>query len=149
MDLNKAQIIGRVTNDLKLDTFLDDKVAVNFSVATNRTWKDKDGIKNEEAEFSNIVMYWPKAELAIQLLKKWSHIYIEWRLRTRTWEWEDGKKRYKTEIIANEFILLDKLSNVPNYIDQEELNKINDKKTDKKNNKDKKEEEVSIEDIPF
>ncbi len=108
MDLNKVQLIGRNTQEVELiDTPNGQKVA-NFSIATNRNWTDSSGQKQENTEFSNIVVWWKLAEIAHSYLKKWAKVYIEWRLQTRSWEWDDWSKRYKTEIVWENLILLDK-----------------------------------------
>ncbi len=72
----------------------------NFSVATNRTWKDKDGAKKESTEFHNIVVFGRQAEIVQQYMKKGSSIMVEGRMQTRSWD-ADGGKKYRTEIIAD------------------------------------------------
>lgn len=136
-------LIGRLTQDIELKTFWDNKKVVNFSLATNRNWTDANGVKQDEAEFHNIVIYWKLAELAEQFLWKWKLVYIEWRSKTRNWTAEDGTKRYKTEIIADTFNLLERKPQTTNLEDNEDI------KEDKTKWKSKKTDEVSIEDIPF
>ena len=97
MDLNKAQIIGRITQDLELKQTPNGQNVISFSVATNRNWTDWSGIKQEQVEFHNVVLWGKLAEIAWQYLKKWSKVFIEWRLQTRNWDAQDGTKRYKTE----------------------------------------------------
>jgi len=77
----------------------------NFAIATSETWKDKAGVKQEKAEFHNIVMYRKLAEIAGEYLKKGSSVYIEGRLQTRKWE-KDGVTRYTTEIIGDSMQML-------------------------------------------
>ena len=77
------------------------QAVTNFSVATNRVWKDKEGNKQESSEFHNIVTFGRQAELVAQYLKKGSSVLIEGRLQTRSWDGGDGKKRYRTEIVAD------------------------------------------------
>jgi len=104
MNLNKAQIIGRITNDIEMKTLDNGTAVISFSVATNRSWKDKDGAKKEEVEFHNVSAFGKPAELIAQYMGKGSQIYIEGRLRTRNWEDKDsGKKMYRTEIIVENF----------------------------------------------
>ena len=107
MDLNKAMIIGRVTQDPELRTIPSGQQVVSFGVATNRTWKDKEGQKQDKAEFHNVVAWRKLAEIIGQYVKKGSKIYIEGRLETRSWEDQNGTKKYRTEIIADNMIMLD------------------------------------------
>ena len=107
MDLNKAQIIGRITQDLELKQTPNGQNVMSFSVATNRNWTDSSGMKQEQVEFHNVVLWGKLAEIADQYLKKWSKIFIEWRIQTRSWEAQDGTKRYKTEIVWENMIMLD------------------------------------------
>ncbi|HEY4486473.1 MAG TPA: single-stranded DNA-binding protein [Candidatus Paceibacterota bacterium] len=101
MFLNKALIIGNLTRDPELRSLPSGQAVTNFSVATNRVWKDKEGNKQESSEFHNIVTFARQAELVAQYLKKGSSVLIEGRLQTRSWDGEDGKKRYRTEIVAD------------------------------------------------
>ena len=150
MDLNKVQIIGNITQDIELRQTPNGQNVTSFSVATNRTWTDSNsGIKQEQAEFHNVVLWWKLAEIASQYLGKWKKVYIEWRLQTRSWEAQDGTKRYKTEIVWTNMIMLDKA-----WWDYEPSNSnssetpTNNTPTVKKANT-KNEEEISVDDIPF
>ncbi len=100
MNLNKVFLIGNLTRDPEMRTLPSGQPVVNFSVATNRAWKGKDGSQQKQAEFHNIVMFGRLAEIAKQYLQKGGMVMIEGRIQTRTWEGQDGKKNYKTEIIA-------------------------------------------------
>src|SRR3989344_1120043 len=100
MYINKAIIYGNLTRDPELKSLPSGTVVVNFSVATNRTWKDKSGQKQEDVEYHNVVAFGRTAETVNQYMKKGSGIYVEGRIRTRNWEGADGKKNYRTEIIA-------------------------------------------------
>lgn len=107
MDLNKVQIIGNVTQDIELKQTPNGQYVASFSIATNRKWTNKETWEiHEESEFHNVVLWWKLAEIANQYCKKWNKIYFEGRNRTRSWEWDDGKKRYRTEIIWENIILL-------------------------------------------
>ncbi|MDP3725157.1 MAG: single-stranded DNA-binding protein [Nanoarchaeota archaeon] len=101
MNLNKVQLIGRLTADLELRTTASGQSVTNFGLATNRYWTDKDGKRAEETEFHNIVLWGKQAEVASQYLKKGSLAYIEGRLQTRTWKDKEGQNRKTTEIIAD------------------------------------------------
>ncbi len=99
MYLNKVMIIGNLTRDPELKALPSGTKVVNVSVATNRVFKDKDGKKQESAEFHNVVVFGRTAELVAQYLKKGNQAYFEGRLQTRSWD-QDGQKKYRTEIIA-------------------------------------------------
>ncbi|MFH0846407.1 MAG: single-stranded DNA-binding protein [Patescibacteria group bacterium] len=99
MYLNKVIIIGNLTRDPELKALPSGAQVVNFGVATNRVWKDRDGAKKEAVEFHNIVAFGRTAEIIAQYLKKGSSILVEGRLQTQSWE-TDGVKKYRTEIIA-------------------------------------------------
>lgn len=100
MYLNKAFIIGNLTRDPELRSLPSGVQVATFGVATNRVWKDKDGAKQESAEFHNIVVFGRQAETTAQYLKKGSSVLVEGRLQTRSWE-SDGVKKYRTEIVAD------------------------------------------------
>ncbi len=149
MDLNKAQIIGRITQDLELKQTPNGQNVTSFSVATNRNWTDSSGMRQEQVEFHNVVLWGKLAEIAGQYLKKGSRIFIEWRLQTRNWEAQDWTKRYRTEIVWENMIMLDSRSDSESF----ESNQANSNQTNNtaavKSTKPKQEEEISIEDIPF
>lgn len=104
--LNKAQIIGNLTRDPEVRQTPNGSTVCTFSVATNFTWKDQNGQKQERVEFHNIVAWGKLAEICGQYLTKGKKIFIEGRIQTRDWEGDDGVKRYKTEIIAENMIML-------------------------------------------
>ena len=105
--LNRAQIIGNVTRDPELRMAGASKVAT-FGVATNFSWIDKSGQKKEKVEFHNVVAWGKLADICEQYLKKGRKVFVEGRMQTRDWQGQDGVKRYRTEIIAENFILLDR-----------------------------------------
>lgn len=107
MDLNKSMIIGRLTRDPEIRSTQSGQNVANFSVATGRQWTDKGtGQKKEQTEFHNVVAWGRLADICQQYLKKGNQVYIEGRLQTRSWDDQSGTKRYRTEIIANEMIML-------------------------------------------
>jgi single-strand DNA-binding protein len=108
MDLNKAMIIGRLTADPESRTTPQGTSVASFSLATNLVWNDASGQKQEKVEYHNIVVWRKLAEICSQYLRKGSKIYIEGRLQTRSWDGQDGVKRYRTEIIADNMIMLDR-----------------------------------------
>jgi single-strand DNA-binding protein len=104
MYLNKVIIVGNLTREPELKSLPSGVKVLNFGVATNRNWKDKEGNKKEDVEFHNIVAFGKQAEVIQQWVKKGDQIYLEGRLQTRNWEEkETGKKIYKTEIILETF----------------------------------------------
>lgn len=107
MDLNKAMVIGRLTRDPESKTTPSGQVVTNFSVATSFSWKGDDGQKQERVEYHDVVTWRKLAEICAQYLTKGKKVYIEGRLQTRDWEGQDGVKRYRTEIVADNMIMLD------------------------------------------
>lgn len=107
MDLNKAMLIGRLTRDPELRSTPNGKSVATLSLATNRFWVDANGQKQKGAEYHNVVIWSKLAEIANQYLKKGAKIYIEGRLQTREWTGQDGIKRFRTEIIGENMIMLD------------------------------------------
>lgn len=100
MYLNKAFVYGNLTRDPELKSLPSRIQVASFSIATNRVWKDKEGQKQESAEYHNIVVFGRQAETSAQYLKKGSSVLVEGRLQTRSWE-ADGTKKYRTEIVAD------------------------------------------------
>lgn len=107
MDLNKVMLIGNVVKDPELKTIPSGQQVASFSIATNLVWIDKtSGQKQQKVEFHNIKAWRKLAEICGQYLKKGSKIYIEGRLQTSSWDGQDGVKRYRTEVIADNMIML-------------------------------------------
>lgn len=108
MDLNKAMIIGRLTRDPELKATPSGVNVCQVSLATNFVYTNQQsGQKVENVEYHNVVLWRKLAEIANQYLKKGQRVYIEGRLQTRSWDGTDGKKNYRTEIIADNMIMLD------------------------------------------
>src|SRR3989344_2942626 len=101
MNLNKVFLLGRVTADPQLRTTTSGQKVTGFSIATNRIWTDKNGAKQEDAEFHNVVVWGRQAEIATQFLIKGSLVLIEGRLQTRTWQDKQGQDKRTTEIVAD------------------------------------------------
>ena len=93
MYLNKSIIIGNLTRDPELKALPSGAQVTSFGLATNRNWKDKDGAKQEQVEFHNIVIFGKQAESSAKYLRKGSQVLVEGRLQTRSWE-ADGIKKY-------------------------------------------------------
>ena len=101
MYLNKAIIIGNLTRDPEIKSLPSGVKVSSFSVATNRVWKDKNGVKQENVDFHNIVVFGRQAEVVGQYMKKGSSILVEGRMQTRSWDDASGVKKYRTEVIAD------------------------------------------------
>lgn len=114
MDLNRVMLIGNVTRDPELRTTPTGQNVCSFSVATNRRWKDQtSGELKESAEFHNLVAWGKLAQTVSSYLKKGSKVYVEGRLQTRSWEDQTGVKKYRTEVILDNMIMLDKKGAAP------------------------------------
>lgn len=107
VDLNRATILGRLTRDPELRTTNNGRPVATIGVATNRTWTDQNGAKQELVEYHNCVLWGKLAEIAGQYLTKGRRVYFEGRLQTRDWTGQDGVKRYRTEIVVENMIMLD------------------------------------------
>ncbi len=104
MYLNKVFLYGNLTRDPELKALPSGSQVANFGLATNRTYKDKNGQKQEATEFHNIVAFGRTAEVIAQYCKKGRPIFVEGRITTRSWDdKESGKKNYRTEIIVENF----------------------------------------------
>lgn len=111
---NRVQLIGHLGQDPEIKVFENTKLA-RFSVATNESYKDKDGQWQEETTWHNITAWGPIAERAEQFLKKGSHVMIEGKLVNREYTNEQNEKKYITEVRTRNFLLLDKKENDGNY----------------------------------
>lgn len=103
MYLNKVFVLGNLTADPNARALPSGQSVVNFSIATNRIFYDKNREKQERVEFHNIVAFGRNAEIVQQYLRKGSLVLIEGRLQTRSWQDSAGNKRYRTEIITERF----------------------------------------------
>jgi|TARA_Y100000310_G_scaffold226679_1_gene228848 single-strand DNA-binding protein len=156
MDLNKVMLIGNITQDPEVRTTPSGISVTSFGLATNLVWNDQSGNKQEKVEFHNIVAWRRLAEIMGQYLHKGSKIYIEGRLQTSSWDDQSGNKKYRTEVIADNMIMLDRKgdfgggggqsaqsqpqSNEPSYSPAPQPASGNSQTT---------EEEIKVEDIPF
>lgn len=104
--LNKVMIIGHLGRDPEMRYTPSGRPVTSFSVATSRTWTSAEGERREETEWFNVVAWGTLAEICKTHLSKSQQVYIEGRLQTRGWEDETGKKHFRTELVANEMILL-------------------------------------------
>lgn len=104
-NLNKVMLIGNLTRDPEMRYTPQGNAVASFVIATNREWVTQ-GEKKQSVDFHNVVAWNKLAEICGQLLKKGIKVFVEGRLQTRDWVGDDGKKRYKTEIIIDDMIIL-------------------------------------------
>ena len=153
MYINKAMVYGNLTRDPELRSLPSGTSVCSFGLATNRVYNDRDGNRQEEAEFHNIVVFGRQAETTSQYLKKGSSAFIDGRLRTSSWE-QDGQKKYRTEIIADRVQFGPRSgSQAPGSPQPSEAppaaNASAAKNKTENNQPDYPEEEIKPEDIPF
>lgn len=103
MYINKVTLYGNLVRDPELKSLPSGMHVVSFSVATNRSTKDASGAKKDVAEYHNVVAFGKQAEVINQYIKKGNPIYLEGRIQTRSWDGQDGKKQYRTEIVLENF----------------------------------------------
>ncbi len=108
LSLNKVMLIGNLTRDPETRTTTSGQTVSSFSIATSRSWKDQAGQLQEKTEFHSIVAWGKLGELCSQYLAKGRKAWIEGHLQTRDWTGEDGVKRYRTEIVADNVLFLDR-----------------------------------------
>ena len=156
MNLNKVMIIGNLTRDPELKTTPTGSQVASFSVATSYNWTDQGGQKQDRSEFHNIVAWRKLAEIIGQYLKKGSKVYIEGRLQTREWTGQDGVKRYRTEIIAENMIMLDRAGQAGNSNYQPKSDNNDYSQVNQHSNEpvidfgdSVEEDEIKVENIPF
>ncbi len=102
MYINKAMLFGNLTRDPELRALPSGMNVCNFSVATNRVYRDRDGKKQEQTDFHNVVVFGRQADTVAQYLKKGSSVFVEGRMQTRSWEDKgSGEKKYRTEVVAD------------------------------------------------
>lgn len=141
--LNRAMLIGNLTRDPELRQTPNGQAVCSFGIATNRTWKDASGEKQEQVEYHNIVAWGKLAEICSQYLTKGKKVYIDGRLQTRDWEGQDGVKRYRTEIVAENMIMLSKGNEMGGFGGGSNGPSIQDEPSAAPD------DEIKIEDIPF
>jgi len=106
--INKVILVGRLGKDPEVRHLENGAVVANFSVATSERYKDKDGNRQEKTDWHNVVVWRQLAEIAEKYLRKGSLVYIEGKIRTRSWDDKDGNKKYTTEVVAENFQMLDR-----------------------------------------
>ena len=109
--LNKVQLIGNVGRDPEMKYLAGGEAVTTFSLATNRRWRGQDGQVHEQTEWHAVVAWRKLAEQCGEYVEKGRQVYVEGRLQTRTWDdAASGQKRYRTEIVAEQLVLLDSRS---------------------------------------
>jgi len=161
MNFNKAIVVGRLTKDPETRTTPNGQTVASIGIATNRVWNSSSGEKQEKVEFHSIVAWGKLAEICGQYLTKGQLALFEGRLETRTWEGQDGVKRSKTEIVAENMQMgprprSQEGSSSPSYQPKEEHRQDNagkspaEKQAPAESKPDSNSsEEIKIEDIPF
>lgn len=104
--LNKVMVIGNIGRDPEMRYTPSGKPVTSFSLASSRSWTAPDGERREETEWFNVVTWGNLAEICNQKLFKSQQVYVEGRLQTRSWEDDRGQRHFRTEVIANEMIIL-------------------------------------------
>lgn len=154
MDLNKAMLIGNLTRDPEIRNTASGQPVASFTVVTNYIWTDQAGQRQEKAEFHNIVAWRRLADICRQYLHKGSKVYVEGRLQTRDWLAQDNTKRYRTELVADNLIMLDRAGagaaggNTPFSGSMPEMGDMGEPSMEPMPDN-PSEEEIKIENIPF
>lgn len=148
MYINKAIIYGNLTRDPELKSLPSGSQVCEFGVATNRVWKDKNGVRQESADYHNIVVFGRQAELIKQYLRKGSGVFLEGRIQNRSWDAQDGTKRYRTEIVADRIQFGPKSGGSTSNQDSNSAKASADNE-EKAPAIEYPEEEINAEDIPF
>lgn len=150
MNINKAFLFGNLTRDPELRSLPSGTKVVSFGLATNRNWKDKDGVKKDDTTFHNIVAFGKPAELIAQYMKKGKSMFVEGRIANRSWDDKDGTKKYRSEVIVENFQFGPNLPGSGSGASFEKSSSAPAKsKADEMDTIDYPTEEINPEDIPF
>lgn len=147
--MNKVILIGNITKETEMRQTESGTLVASSSIATNEFYKDKQGQKQQQTEFHNLTAFGKTAELFENYIKKWQKILIEGKMKTRSWEAQDGSKRYSTYVLVDkvEFLWGSKKDDAATIEDAEEI--FDTPPAAVKKTTPKKEDDISIEDIPF
>lgn len=151
MNYNKVILVGRLTRDPENKVLPSGQSLTSFGMATDRFFTDKTGQKQQQTEFHNIVLFGKLADIAVQYMNKGSLVLIEGRLQTRSWQDQNGVKKYRTEIIAERLQLGPRSAR---SVSQEAGPARNESKQNEQNGQEdipviEEEQEINIKDIPF
>jgi len=111
--LNKVMIIGNLGADPEMRYTADGKALTSFRVASSRNYSGPDGERREETEWFSVVTWQKLAEQCSQFLQKGRRVYVEGRLQTRSWDGQDGQRKYRTEVVAEKVLFLDRAGAMP------------------------------------
>ncbi len=148
MNFNKAIIAGNLTDDPDKRVTDSGTTVVNFSVATNRFYTDSSGQKQQDTEFHDVVFFGKTAENIARYLSKGSSVLLEGRIQTRSWEGQDGKKRYNTEIIGQNIQFGSRQNNNSNPSGNQQTSN-NKKQQEEDIPVIEEDEDIDVDDIPF
>ncbi|PJA47478.1 single-stranded DNA-binding protein [Candidatus Uhrbacteria bacterium CG_4_9_14_3_um_filter_36_7] len=146
--LNRAMILGNLTRDPEKKQLPSGQAVCTFGVATNRSWTDQSGQRQEQTEFHNMVAWGKLADICSQYLTKGRKVYVDGRLQTRDWEGQDGVRRYRTEIVVDNIILLDRQSNTSTGMNNNTFSS-NPSASNQDDPSVDPSQEIKLEDIPF
>jgi single-strand DNA-binding protein len=122
--LNKVMVIGNLGADPEMRYTADGNALTSFRVAASRNYSTPDGERREETEWFSVVAWRKLAEQCSQFLQKGRRVYVEGRLRTRSWDAPDGQKRYRTEVVAAQVLFLDRPGGAPLPEESEEATAV-------------------------
>lgn len=142
-------VIGNLTRDPELRSLPSGIKVTTMSVATNRVWKDQSGQRKEQTDYHNVVVFGRQAETAAQFLKKGSQVLVEGRMQTRSWDAQDGTKKYRTEIVADRVQFGSKGGGGEGYQKPATATEGKAPATEEIDTIEYPEDDISAEDIPF
>lgn len=153
-DVNQVTLLGNITNELNVRYTPNGKGVLNFGLATNRRYKPSDNEEwKDDVTFHNIVMFGSQVEMFSQRAHKGTRVYIQGRIQTRSWQDKDGKTNYKTEVVVDKIILIDRYEKGPgSSFSQQETHteQVPEEKEIKSKKKGPKDENViDPDDLPF
>lgn len=120
-NVNKVILLGNLTRDPEMRRTLSEQYVTTFGMATNREWVTKDMRKQQDAQFHELVCWGRLAEIASTHLKKGHLIYVEGYLKTRSWDDASGVKKFRTEVVVEDLIMLEKRPNTPSLSEAKQL----------------------------
>jgi single-strand DNA-binding protein len=151
MNYNKVILVGRLTRDPENKVLTSGQSLTSFGMATDRFFNDKSGQRQQQTEFHNIVLFGKLADIAVQYMNKGSLVLIEGRLQTRSWQDQNGVKKYRTEIIGERLQLGPKSARLSSQEAGPARNESRQEGQDKQEDIPviEEEQEINIKDIPF
>jgi len=119
MQLNRVSLSGNLTREIEMRYTPNGAAVANMNMAINRTWKDKEGNKQEDVSYVRVVVWGKMAENAAEYLAKGSNVFVEGRMQSRSWE-KDGVKQYGMDVVASNVQYLDKKKKEDKPVEKEE-----------------------------